>query len=240
MGRDREPQAQVHARRVVLDRGVDERLQLREGNDLVELPVDLAALHPENGPIQIDVLASGQLAMESRADFEQGSHPSIDPGVPFGGLCYARQDLEESALPRAVRTDDSDGLSACDLERHVTEGPDRGFLGSSLAPPGRAEHGQTGLSCTARQRFAQRRAPHDLPDAILLAEALYANRELAHRLSDHIGEGAFHAPEVHGSACENREGHDGRDHDHPSGRRVGPEQSPPEPLHDAGHGIDPV
>ena len=40
---DRERQPQVHAARVALDRRVEEPLDLREGDDLVELALDLRA-----------------------------------------------------------------------------------------------------------------------------------------------------------------------------------------------------
>jgi len=53
----REGQAHVHAARVALDRRVDEGLHAREGHDLVELPVDLPLAHPEDGAVQVDVLA---------------------------------------------------------------------------------------------------------------------------------------------------------------------------------------
>ena len=43
MGRDREREPQAHARRVALDRGVEEALDTRELDDLVEARADLAA-----------------------------------------------------------------------------------------------------------------------------------------------------------------------------------------------------
>ena len=71
MGRHGEGEPHLHAARVVLDGGVDEPLDLGEGDDLVELAGDLAPLHAEDGAVQKDVLAAAQLGMEARADFEK-------------------------------------------------------------------------------------------------------------------------------------------------------------------------
>ena len=48
VGRDRERQPDVHAARVPLHRRVEEPLDLGEGDDLVELAVDLPAAHAED------------------------------------------------------------------------------------------------------------------------------------------------------------------------------------------------
>ena len=58
-------------RGIALDRRVEEFLDLGEGDDLVELPADLGAAHAEDGAVEIDVLAAGQLGMKAGADFEQ-------------------------------------------------------------------------------------------------------------------------------------------------------------------------
>ena len=54
--RDREPEAHVHARRVGLDRVVDEWLEPREGHDLVEARPDLRSGQPQQHPVDVDVL----------------------------------------------------------------------------------------------------------------------------------------------------------------------------------------
>ena len=64
---DREGQAHVHAARVVLDRRVEELLDLGERDDLVELALDLGPPHAEDGAVQVDVLAAGELGMEAGA-----------------------------------------------------------------------------------------------------------------------------------------------------------------------------
>ena len=75
---DGEREPHVHAARVALHRRVDELLDARELDDLVEARVDLAALHPEDRAVQVDVLAAGQLGVEARADLEQAPDAPAD------------------------------------------------------------------------------------------------------------------------------------------------------------------
>ena len=78
MRRDRERQAHVHAARIALDRRVDELLDLGEVDDGVELARDLLAAHAEDGAVEEDVLAAGQLAVKAGADFEQRADAAVD------------------------------------------------------------------------------------------------------------------------------------------------------------------
>src|SRR5262249_24067109 len=73
MGRDSECQTDVHSARVALDGGFKELLDLREGDNLVELAIDLPSRHPQNGTVEIDVLPPGQLGMESRPHLQQAA-----------------------------------------------------------------------------------------------------------------------------------------------------------------------
>ena len=57
--------------RVGLDRRVDELLHLGELDDLVEAPRDLALGEPEHDAVDEDVLAPGDLRMESGAELDQ-------------------------------------------------------------------------------------------------------------------------------------------------------------------------
>ena len=75
---DREAEPDVHAGGVVLDLVVDEVLEFGEGDDVVEEPVDLTAREPEQRGVQVDVVASGELAGEAGAEFEQRGHPAVD------------------------------------------------------------------------------------------------------------------------------------------------------------------
>ncbi len=75
---NRKRQPHVHPARIPLDRSVDECLDASEIDDLIESALDFAFAHPENGAAQKNVLASAQLGLKTRADFEQRGHASVD------------------------------------------------------------------------------------------------------------------------------------------------------------------
>ena len=77
MRRDREGQPHVHAARIALHRRVEEGLDFGELHDAVELGLDLEAPHAEDGAVEEDILAAGQLRVEARADLEQDSPISV-------------------------------------------------------------------------------------------------------------------------------------------------------------------
>ena len=84
VGRDGEREPDVHAARVALDRCVDEPLDAGELDDVVEAPLDLPALHPEDRTVEVDVLAAGQLLVEARPDLEQAADATTDLGPSLG------------------------------------------------------------------------------------------------------------------------------------------------------------
>ena len=76
--RDREAEPHEHPRRVRAHRHVDEVLELRERDDLVEALADVRALQPEDRAVEVDVLAAGEVGMEAGAELEQRADPAAD------------------------------------------------------------------------------------------------------------------------------------------------------------------
>src|ERR1051326_1872421 len=74
MRSDSECKAHVHAARIMLHWSIYESLDFGEGNYLIKLVLDFCLLHPQDGAIQIDILAAGELAMKSRAYLQQRAH----------------------------------------------------------------------------------------------------------------------------------------------------------------------
>ena len=105
-------------------------------DDLVELASDLGAAHAEDGAVEIDVLASGELGMKASADLEQAGDAALDGDAPLARLGDARQDLQERRLAGAIAPDDAEHLAALDLEAHVLQRPE--FLGRLAAHDGAA------------------------------------------------------------------------------------------------------
>src|ERR1700755_2900405 len=108
MGRDREGEPHVHARRVELDGRLDELLKLGEGDYLVELLPDLDAAHAEYRAVQVDVLAPRQVRVKARADFEQRADAPANLDFACARASDAREDFQERRLARAVVPDDAD------------------------------------------------------------------------------------------------------------------------------------
>ena len=75
----------LDARTIALDRGVDEFSHLGKFDDLVELFVDLLARHAEDGGIEVDGFAPGEVGHEAGADFDQGGNAAIDLDRAAGG-----------------------------------------------------------------------------------------------------------------------------------------------------------
>ena len=109
---DGEREAELHAARVALDGRVDEPLDLRELDDLVELALDLPPLHAEDRAVEEDVLAPGQVGVEARADLEQRSGAAPHACLARRRVGDAREDLQERGLAGAVAADDPEHLAA--------------------------------------------------------------------------------------------------------------------------------
>ena len=92
--RHREGQPQVHARRVPLDRRVQETLDSSKINDLVKLANDLRPPHAQDRSGQEDILPAGQLGMESRPHLQQRAHPAPDLRMALGRRGDPGEDLE--------------------------------------------------------------------------------------------------------------------------------------------------
>src|SRR6516164_33143 len=75
MGGHRKSEAYIHARRIALDRSVEELLGLGEGDDLVEFSADLGAAHTEDRAVKVDILAAGQFGVKPGANLEQARDP---------------------------------------------------------------------------------------------------------------------------------------------------------------------
>ena len=81
---DGKGQPHAHARRVVLDGGVEELLHLREVEDLVEARLHLAAAHPEQRAVQEDVPRPDNSGWKP-CPLEQAADVAFEPTRPCVG-----------------------------------------------------------------------------------------------------------------------------------------------------------
>ena len=79
-----------------------------------------------NRRVQEDVFAAGQLRMEAGSELDHAGDlraPS-DQQMSTGRLVNAGDQLEESALPRAVSSNEGERLSLVDVKRHAAQRPE--------------------------------------------------------------------------------------------------------------------
>ena len=96
----------------------------RELHDLVELPLDLRALHPHDRALEVDVLSTGQILVKASGHFNQGTHASPQLTPSLRRAQDFREELQDGGLTRPVRADDPERLAAPRLERNVLERPE--------------------------------------------------------------------------------------------------------------------
>src|SRR5262249_31354579 len=152
-----------------------ELLELGEGDDLVEFAVDLGLPHAEDDAVEIDVLAAGELGVESGADLQERGEPAAEPGGTRGRFDDPAEDLQEGGLAGPLAADDSDDLAPPDPEGDVLQGPERVVprpLGAPDAPEGLAGGPERGRDAVAQRGRAVGGYPAPPAQAVLLADPL--------------------------------------------------------------------
>src|SRR5690606_13335367 len=81
--------------------------------------------HPQDGPVQIDILSTRQLRVKARAYLQQGADAPIDVCTSGAWLGDAREDFEQCAFTRSIAPDDANHFPRLHLKRDVLQGPDR-------------------------------------------------------------------------------------------------------------------
>ena len=135
VGGDGEGEAHIHAAAVALDGGVEKALDLGEGDNLIELAGDLRARHAEDGTVEVDVLPTAELGMESGADLKQTGDPAPQLDAAGGGLGDAGKYLQQRGFARAVATDDAQHLAGFHLKRNILQRPELLLFQVSLVQP---------------------------------------------------------------------------------------------------------
>ena len=121
------PEAHVHPGRIRLHRRVDEGRELRELDDLVEPPRDLALGQTQHDAVDEDVLAARNFGMESGAELDERRDAPThgDPSRRRPG--DAGDALEHRALARPIAADDSVGTAGRHREADAFERLERVF-----------------------------------------------------------------------------------------------------------------
>src|SRR5262249_38424468 len=97
--------------RIPLHRRVKELFYPRKVDNFIEIVSDFRSRHTEDGAIEINVLASGQLWMKSSADLQERCDPSANIRNAAGWFGHPAQDFQQSALAGAITADNADDLA---------------------------------------------------------------------------------------------------------------------------------
>ena len=80
-----EGDAHLHAGGVVLELLVHGVFELGEGDDVVVHVIDLAAREAQQGAVEVDVLAPGELGVEAHAELDERHQPAVHLDLPAVG-----------------------------------------------------------------------------------------------------------------------------------------------------------
>ncbi len=122
---DREGQAHLHARRVVLELQLGEALELGELDDRVVALARLRGREPEHHRVDEHVVARGEVGVEADAQLDEGRDPAAGPDLARVGPVDAGHALHERGLAAAVAADDPEELARADVDRHGAQRVER-------------------------------------------------------------------------------------------------------------------
>jgi hypothetical protein len=136
---DGKGQTNVHPATVTFYRSIQKSLSLSKGHDRCEFLIYLETIHAENGSVQVDIPSSRQFRVKARPDFQQTTDTPVKVDASSCRFRDSAKDLQQSCLPRAISTDDSENLTAINLKRHISKRPklfllrDQRALGKEVA-----------------------------------------------------------------------------------------------------------
>ena len=84
-------------------------VDLGEVDDRVEAPADVLLGEAEDDAVDVDILAAGELRMESRAELDEGGDAALRDDAPGVGLVDAGDDPDQRALAGAVPAQEAQG-----------------------------------------------------------------------------------------------------------------------------------
>src|SRR5881392_197094 len=102
MGRHGKSKTKIHPRGIKLHLRIYKLFNFSEGNDLIELMLNLFLPHPHNRAVKEDILAARQFRMETSPNFQERANASVDFGASACRFCDTRKDLEQRAFAGTV------------------------------------------------------------------------------------------------------------------------------------------
>ena len=119
--RDRKPQASLHSGGIILDRGVEEALKLRELDNFIEMLLHEFSRMSEHRPIQKDILSRRQLLIKARTEFDHRCNLPPDLNGSLIRLQNACDHLEQRTLTGTICPDQPPGLTPLHMKIHILQ-----------------------------------------------------------------------------------------------------------------------
>ena len=116
--------ADIHTRRVALDRSVQKFFHTGKINDLIKFASDFCPAHAKDSTIKENIFSSGQFGMKACTDFQQAGHTSAQGNFACAGLGDAGKKLEQGGFTRTVAADNTDSIPRHDVEANILESPE--------------------------------------------------------------------------------------------------------------------
>ena len=108
-----------HAAGVSFDGLVDELADFGKTFDVFVALLDLAGGESQDGAVEIDVVASTELRIETGAEFQKGGDAPVYRDVSGGGMEDAGHHLQQGALAGAVFTHNTKGFALFHMKRDI-------------------------------------------------------------------------------------------------------------------------
>ena len=119
--RDPEANPRQHPGRILVEGRVDEVADVREIDDVLDEREHLLPRHALEDAVEDDVVATGELAIEARAEREHHGDASAHVDLAAIPLVDAADERERRRLAAAILSDDADMLALPDREADVVK-----------------------------------------------------------------------------------------------------------------------
>ena len=112
-----------HARREIFERHINKVLQLGKLDNAIKISVDELLGIAEQGAVQIDVLAGGQLEVKAGTKLNQRRDVTVHLNAALARLKLASDNLEHRGFAGAVGADQAHDLATVNIKRDMLERP---------------------------------------------------------------------------------------------------------------------
>ena len=117
-----EAQAHLHAGGVVFEGGVDEVLEFRELDDVLDALLGFVVAKAVEAGVEEDIFVAAELGMEADAELDEGGDAASGDDLALAGLQDAGDDLQQGALAGAVVPQQTQSLALLDAQVDVIQG----------------------------------------------------------------------------------------------------------------------